>query len=149
MRRYAGLLTGLCGKNPADVAGCGAGGGIAAPLLAMTSAEIRSGIQAVLEAVGFAEHLMTADLVITGEGKLDAQSLYGKTVSGVVTEARVHHIPVYCFAGCLGEQKQTLLAMGLAGIEVLNEIAPDPEDSMKRAAFYLEQLAMRFAKQLA
>lgn len=145
MRHYAQLLSDICGKQIGEIPGCGAGGGLSTPLLALTSAEIRSGIQAVLEAVRFTDHLDHTDLIITGEGRLDCQSMYGKTVSGVLKEATQRGIPVYCFAGCLGDSKQNFISMGLAGIETLAERAADPEDSVRRAEELLEQTAEQFA----
>ncbi|MBQ8358057.1 MAG: glycerate kinase [Clostridia bacterium] len=141
MRHYASLLRTLCGRDVATVPGCGAGGGISAPLLGFCGATIRSGIDAVLDAVHFDDLLQGADAVITGEGRIDRQSLYGKAISGVAKAAARAAIPVYALVGCIGDDKQTLLEMGLAGITAIGDLAPSPEYSMTHADELLEAAA--------
>ena len=140
MTHYAALLVQLCGKDVAAIPGCGAGGGISAPLLAFLGADIRSGIDAVLEAVQFDLLLKDANAVITGEGKIDRQSLYGKAISGVCNAAAKAGVPVYALVGCIGDDKQTLLSMGLADILAIGDIAPSAEYSMAHADELLERL---------
>ena len=140
MTHYATLLKDMCGKDVAAIPGCGAGGGISAPLLAFLGASIRSGIDAVLEAVQFDRLLEGADAVITGEGKIDRQSLYGKAISGVCNAAAKAGVPVYALVGCIGDDKQVLLDMGLADILATGDIAPSVEYSMTHASELLEQL---------
>ena len=144
MTHYASILEATCGRQVADLAGCGAGGGISAPLLGFLQANLCSGIEAVLKAVGFTEHLHGADAVLTGEGKLDRQSLCGKAVSGVAKAAAVAGVPVYALVGTLGDDRNALLAMGLADILTLSEIAPSPAYSMTHAAELLEKQAYRW-----
>lgn len=148
MCHYAALLNQLCGKDVATIPGCGAGGGISAPLLAFLGAGIRSGIDAVLDAVRFEELLKDADAVITGEGKIDRQSLYGKAISGVCNAAASAGVPVYALVGCIGDDKQTLLDMGLADIMAIGDIAPSAEYSMTHADELLTQLAGELAARL-
>jgi glycerate kinase len=140
MSHYADLLKDMCGRDVAAIPGCGAGGGISAPLLAFLGAGIRSGIDAVLEAVCFDDQLKDADAVITGEGKIDRQSLYGKAISGVCNAAAKAGVPVYALVGCIGDDKQTLLNMGLADILAIGDIAPSAEYSMTHASELLERL---------
>ena len=141
MAHYAALLREACGKDVASIPGCGAGGGLSAPLLGFLNAEIRSGIDAVLDAVDFEAKLQGAAAVITGEGKIDRQSLFGKAISGVCRAAAKASIPVYAFVGCIGDDKPTLLSMGLADILATCDLAPDAAYSMTHAAELLEQLA--------
>ncbi|MBE6690644.1 MAG: glycerate kinase [Ruminococcaceae bacterium] len=141
MSHYATVLEKTCGLNVAATPGCGAGGGISAPLLAFCNATIRSGIDAVLEAVRFDALLQGADAVITGEGKIDRQSLYGKAISGVANAAKKANVPVFCLVGCIGDDKNELLKMGLADILAIGDIAPDAAYSMTHADELLEKLA--------
>lgn len=143
MARYADVLRQACGKDVAVIPGCGAGGGISAPLLGFFDAELRSGIDAVLDAVQFDRLLAGADAVITGEGKIDRQSLFGKAISGVCNAAGRAGVPVYAMVGCIGDDKQTLLDMGLRDILAIGDIAPSPAYSMTHADELLEQLAQR------
>ncbi len=145
MRHYAELLQAYGGKDVSAMQGCGAGGGLGAPLLAFANASVRSGIDTVLSVLQFEKALADADLVITGEGKMDVQSLYGKAVSGVAKRAVEQGIPVYAFVGCLGSDKQELLSMGLADVFEVRSLATSDEDSMKNAADYLRELAKRLA----
>ena len=134
MAHYAEILRQDCGTEVSAISGCGAGGGISAPLLAFLNAEICSGIEAVLTAVHFSDALKNADAVITGEGKIDRQSLFGKAISGVASAAAKAGVPIYALAGALGDEKSALLEMGLADIRTLTELSPDTAYCMANAA---------------
>lgn len=146
MLSYSAILEKKCGKKVADTAGCGAGGGLASPLLAFCNAEIRSGIEAVLDTVNFSTLLEGADAVITGEGRLDSQSLYGKAVSGVANAAISKNIPVYCFVGKLDASAVELKKLGISGAYATSDIAPSTEYSIAHADELLERLAEDFLK---
>ena len=141
MAHYAALLQSLCHTDVSNVAGCGAGGGISAPLVGLLEAPICSGIEAVLKASCFERMVRGADAVITGEGRIDRQSLFGKAISGVATTAAKHGVPVYVLAGCLGDDRDALLNMGLADIRTLTELSHDTAYCMDHAAELLERLA--------
>lgn len=143
MVHYAKLLANTFGRDVSGIGGCGAGGGLAAPLLALGHAEILSGIDAVLDAVHFKEKLADADLVITGEGKIDRQSLYGKAISGVARAAAECGVPVICFAGCIGDDKETLMSLGLAGIYAICDYAKAEKEAMENAGMWLSEMARR------
>lgn len=148
MCHYASLLKEKCGRDIANTEGCGAGGGLASPLLTFLDAKIRSGIEAVLDTVGFDKRITDADAIITGEGKIDAQSLFGKAISGVANTAKTHGVPVYCFVGCIGGDKNELLSLGISDIYALSDIAPSTEYSMSHADELLYTLGKNFAKNL-
>ena len=145
MEHYATVLARVCGRSVDGIAGAGAGGGIAVPLLAFADAGIVSGIDAVLSAVGFAEAIRDADAILTGEGKIDRQSLLGKAISGVVRAAG--EVPVYAFVGRLGDAKERLLPLGLRDIYEVRQLATSDRDSMENAAQYLCALAERFMRE--
>ncbi|MBQ8341982.1 MAG: glycerate kinase [Clostridia bacterium] len=145
MSLYAALWESTCGKAVSSIPGCGAGGGFSTPLLGMLNAEIRSGIDAVLDAVDFEAKLEDVTAVITGEGKIDRQSLFGKAISGVCRAAAKRNIPVYAFVGCIGDDKQTLLDMGLKDIVAIGDLAPDAAYSMTHAYELLERAATDLA----
>ncbi len=141
MKHYASLVNSLAGREISEIAGSGAGGGIAVPLLAFCGAKIISGIDAVLALARFEERISGADFVLTGEGKIDAQSLYGKAISGVSQAAARQKIPVVCFVGCVGGNREELKALGVSDIYATSDIAPSTEYSMAHADVLLEQLA--------
>ena len=145
MAHYAELLRKASGRGVSDLEGCGAGGGISAPLLAFTNAKLRSGIDTVLDVVNFNDTLKGADAVITGEGRIDVQSLYGKAISGVCGRAMSAGIPVYCLVGCVGDDVEALKKMGIEDILDVASVAKDTEDSMNNAGRYLTLLGEKLA----
>ena len=149
MTRYAALLREISGVDIANYPGCGAGGGLAAPLVALFNARIISGIDAVLSSVGFDRMLDGASLVVTGEGKIDGQSAYGKAISGVATRAKVKGGPVLALVGMAGEGAEKLHPVGVTRIAAMVDIAPSPSYSMTHAEELLAILAEKEAKNIA
>ncbi len=96
-----------------DVAGAGAAGGVGFAALAMLGAELRPGIGLVLELVGFREQLQGVDLVVTGEGALDEQTLRGKAVAGVAAAAREVGVPVVAVCGSNGLEPERVREAGV------------------------------------
>jgi glycerate kinase len=141
LRRYARVLAADLGVDLADTPGAGAAGGLGAGAIAFLGARIRSGIELVLELVGFDREVATADLVVTGEGKLDAQSLRGKAPVGVARAATAHGVPVVALAGVVEVADRELRAAGFEEAHALAELEPDPARSMAEAAPLLERLA--------
>ncbi len=144
MRHYATLLCDISGRDVAGVEGAGAGGGLAAPLLAFCNATVTSGIHAVLDTVGFDALLEGADLVLTGEGKIDEQSLCGKAISGVAEAAGRKNIPVAALVGCIGGDRDAIMAMGLCALVATADIAPSTAYSMAHADELLDKIAYRY-----
>lgn len=107
----------------ATLPGAGAAGGLAFGLIAFCAATVRSGAAVVLEAVGLDAHIAAADLVITGEGRLDGQSVYGKAPFAVAQLARPRRKPVIAVAGILGPGSELLHEHG---ITAAISIAPGP-----------------------
>ena len=87
--------------------------------MAFLRAMLRPGAQIVLEAVKLEEQLRSADLVITAEGQLDAQTAYGKSVGAVAALAKRYRLPVLALAGSLGEDYRTIYTLGIDAIAVL------------------------------
>ena len=119
MKNYAKAIELACGKKIAEIPGCGAGGGLITPLLAFCNVTVRSGIESVLEAADFDALLVGADAVITGEGRVDAQSCYGKAISGVASHASAQNVPVYVASGGLGDGWEELLRHGIKEVYAL------------------------------
>lgn len=146
MKNYAKILSEMTGKDMQTIKGGGAAGGTAIPLLAFYNAKIESGISSVLKIVNFDKIISDADIIITGEGKIDKQSLFGKAISGVTTHARQYNIPVYCFVGAIGDDMDELKKMGIQDIFEVRKMAVSIEDSMQNTTKYLQKLAFDFAK---
>jgi glycerate kinase len=140
MINYADKLAHASGRDVRNTEGCGAGGGTPASLLALGNARIESGIDSVLSAIGFDEMLRGADLVITGEGKIDRQSAYGKAISGVAKRAKAKNIPVLVLVGAKGEGADELASIGVTRIAAISSIAPSVDYSIGHADELLEKL---------
>ena len=112
----------------------------------MLHAQARSGIDLLLELTGFYEQLRTADLVITGEGSLDSQTLHGKAPAGVADAARRAGIPVVAVAGRNLLRPHELADAGVGAVYALLDIEPDPAVCMTDAARLLQALAGRIAR---
>src|SRR5947208_332438 len=137
LARYADVVEAFIGRPIRDVPGAGAAGGLGAGLLAFLDARLVSGADLVLRAVGFAERIRDADLVITGEGRIDRQSGYGKLTGAVTAVARSAGIPVLAVAGGLGEGHETLVLDGIASASegvTLAQAMSDPLPLIERAA---------------
>jgi glycerate kinase len=135
------------GRLVADIPGAGAAGGTAAGLLGFTNAVLRPGVELVAETVGLADALEDADLVITGEGRADEQTLHGKAAIGVATLARSRGTPVALLCGALGEGAAALEAA--TAITVVLPIPDRPlslEESMARTDALLRAAAARLAR---
>jgi glycerate kinase len=108
---WAGLLEEACGRRIRDEPGTGAAGGVALPLIALAGATTAPGVDLVCEAVGLASKIADADLVITGEGRLDRQSLMGKVVGAVGRMCRAADVPCVAIVGTAGEGAEECLSV--------------------------------------
>jgi glycerate 2-kinase len=133
------------GSSLRNLPGAGAAGGVGYAAMAALNAELKPGIELMLELVGFAEQLPGARLVITGEGSLDEQTLSGKAPAGVAAAAKEAGIPVVTVSGRLQLSTDQLHAAGVAQAYALTDIEPDPARCIAEAGPLLEQLATRLA----
>ncbi|TKB51611.1 glycerate kinase [Ferrimonas sediminicola] len=118
---YAKVIRRQLGVAVAEIPGAGAAGGLGAALAGLLQARLRPGIEIVMEAVGLERALQGADLVITGEGCIDGQSVHGKTPVGVARLARELGVPVVALAGSLGPGSELVHR---EGIDALFSVVP-------------------------
>jgi len=143
LQNYRRRVREATGIDVQTAPGSGAAGGLGAGLLAFCRAELRSGIDVVLDATRFDDSLRTADLVLTGEGRIDAQSGYGKAVSGVVRRSRAAGKPVLAVVGSMsGNPEEYTGADGFDAVATLVNDETPVEEAMARAA---ETLRVRVA----
>ncbi|MEU7767020.1 glycerate kinase [Nocardia sp. NPDC049190] len=135
----------VVGPDFARRPGAGAAGGAGFGALAVLGAQVRSGIEVVLELLGFPALLVTATLVVTGEGSLDQQSLHGKAPIGVCAAARAAKVPAIAVVGRTLLTADEIRAAGFAGCYALADWEPDPARSMADAAALLECVGARLA----
>ena len=136
-------------KDVRDEPGSGAAGGLGFAAKAFFGAEFRAGVEVVAELVGLAEAVKDADLVITGEGRFDAQTLRGKTPFGVARIAQAQGVPVVVLAGTLGEGYQTLYAHGINAAFAVTSGPMSLEDACANAAQLLTDRARDIARLMA
>jgi glycerate 2-kinase len=145
LSHFANVYEAHFNKTYRNHPGAGAAGGLGAGLMAFLSAELKTGVEIVLEAVHFENHIKDADLVITGEGRIDAQTIYGKTPIGVAKAAKKYDIPVIALCGSYTEDSKVVHSHG---IDALFTIVPGvvalPE-AMNQAALYMQQTARNIA----
>jgi glycerate kinase len=119
LAHYAAVVRRDVGRDIRDTPGAGAAGGLGAALLAFLDAEMRRGIHLVLEAIRFEERLRGADLVLSGEGRIDGQTAAGKTLSGIGEACKRAGVPLLAFAGALADDLPDLEALGVSGVAAL------------------------------
>ena len=142
LRTWSNHINPAMTKEP----GAGAAGGIGYAALAVLGATRQSGIELLLDLIGFADHLPGATLVITGEGSLDNQSLHGKAPIGVVEAARKAGIPAIAVAGRCQLDQAALTKAGIAAAYALTDLEPDPARSIANAENLLIELAATIAQ---
>lgn len=140
LKRLAQLIKRDLNCDLGTIAGAGAGGGLAGGLVAFAKATASSGIDIVLEAVQFDSRVRDADLCITGEGSLDAQSGSGKACSGVARLASRHDVPVVALVGRVGSDFAQATFPGLTEHQLIGAGLP-VETSMREAAALLARAA--------
>lgn len=114
-------------ENIAGMKGAGAAGAMGAGIVAFLGGRLKSGIDTVLDLVGFDKELADADLVFTGEGKIDAQSLGGKAVIGISRRAKAQNVPVIAVVGAIGEGAEGAYEEGVQAVFSINTSAIDYE----------------------
>ncbi|MGW4241696.1 glycerate kinase [Nocardia sp. NPDC004722] len=144
--QWAQRLAAELGSDRRETAGAGAAGGVGFAALAVLGATLRPGIELMLELVGFESQLAGVDLVITGEGKLDEQTLHGKAPAGVAAAARAAGVPVVAVCGRNTLSEDRLHGAGFAAAYSLIEIEPDEARCLSAGAMLLQQLGFRVAE---
>ena len=123
--------------------GAGAAGGLGAGLVAFAGAKLQSGIDIVLEATQLSKYIQGADLVITGEGRIDFQTAFGKTPAGVAKAAKKHNVPVIAIGGALADDAVSVFAHGIDGIASASAKNMSLEEALRGSRAYITNAAER------
>ena len=131
LRHFAEVASKSCGKDSSIMQGAGAAGGLGYAFKQFLNARLERGVDMVLDAIGFDKIISGADLVITGEGKVDSQTLTGKTPFGVAQRAHRQGIPVVAIGGCVQISTDDAHAAGFAGVYQVTPVDMPLEEAMK------------------
>jgi len=143
LRRFAAVIRRDLGMDVLRIRGGGAAGGLGAGTIAFLGAKLQPGIDIVIDATGLKDHLRDADLVITGEGRVDAQTAFGKTPAGVARAARRFGVPVIAIGGSLADDARSVFAHGIAGTASAVARDMDLEEALRNAPTYIADAAER------
>jgi glycerate kinase len=146
LRHFAQCAQEATGRDVAELAGAGAAGGLGAGLMYFTPAQLKPGVEIVLDAVKFAEVVKEAAFVITGEGRTDFQTAYGKAPVGVAKVAKQFNVPVFCISGGLGEGADDVLTLGIDATMSICSRPMSLEECMKDGAILIEEATMRLCR---
>lgn len=146
---YANICKQTLGKDVALCPGAGAAGGLGAGFMIFTPANLKPGIQIVLEASNFEDKVQNAQLVFTGEGRTDSQTANGKAPLGVASIAGKYNVPTICISGGLGPGHEEVYRKGIQG---LMSTVPQPmslEECLHSAADLLQEATARTCRLLS
>ena len=139
MAHYADVIERRCGRVLRTLPGTGAAGGFVLPLMAFSKIEIRSGIETVLSLLQFDRLLEGVDLVVTGEGRLDSQSLQGKVLAGIGDACAKKGIPVAAVVGCMGPGAPLIFQHGVtSAISCVNNVMTLEESIVRADELFLQ-----------
>ncbi len=117
LKHLGSLIKSDLKKNVMSIKGAGAAGGLGAGLMAFTGAKLKSGVDIVVDATGLKDVIKGADLVITGEGRVDFQTAFGKTPAGVAKAAKKFRVPVVAIGGGLADDARGVFEYGIHGLD--------------------------------
>jgi len=146
LRHFATVAQAATGRSVAETAGAGAAGGMGAGLMLFSPAKLRPGVEIVLDAVRFGETVKGADFVITGEGRTDFQTAFGKAPVGVAKAAKLHRVPVFCLSGSLGEGADETLAQGIDAVMSICDRPMALDECMARGEELIEAATARLCR---
>jgi glycerate kinase len=148
LTHWADLVAALTGHEHRDVPGAGAAGGVGFGAVAILGARLRPGAQLTLEMLGFAQALVGTDLVVTGEGSLDEQTLRGKAPAAVAAAAHAAGVPVIAVAGRCGLDPDRWRRAGFDGVYALIDEALTPRQALEDPGPLLRGVGAKLAERL-
>jgi glycerate kinase len=146
LAHYSERIKHCLGIDVKNKPGAGAAGGMGAALMAFTNVTLKPGIELVLETVNLDSYMQDIDLVITGEGRIDAQTAHGKTPMGVAQVAKKYNIPVIGIAGSLGENHQLVYQCGIDAVFAAMPGAMSLAQALQNAEQNVTNLAQNIAQ---
>lgn len=145
---FAEVLQNTFQVNVQSVKGAGAAGGMGIASKVFLNAQLKPGIELIKSLANFDNKILGADWIITGEGKLDNQTLSGKTIQGVLTSAKGKNIKVAAFCGALDLDAVEIKDFGIHYADAVIKYAENLEDAMENSEKYVKKIAEKFAETL-
>lgn len=149
LAHYADLVESTLGVRIKDYPGAGAAGGLGGGLMAFAGATLKKGVDIVIETVKLEDRIKGADLVITGEGMMDFQTIYGKTPFGVAQAAKKRGIPVVAICGSIGKGAEVLYQNGFESIFSIVDKPMTLEEAMEKSGELLQNCSERVIRALS
>ena len=146
LAHFAQIIQRDAGKDIASGAGTGAAGGMGGGVLLLPQAQLKSGVQIVIDYVKLAEQIRDADWVITGEGRMDAQSVHGKTPVGVARVAKQFGKPVVALVGCLRADYPAVYDCGIDAVFPIIRQLDSLEGTLQQGKANLQSAAENVAR---
>jgi glycerate kinase len=143
LRNLAGVIKNDLGLDIADLPGAGAAGGIGAGLVAFLGDSLQRGVDLICDSIGFNKYLENADLVLTGEGRIDYQTAFGKTVAGIAVRAKAAGVPVVAICGEIGQGYCEVYKHGVSSVMSILPRAMSREEAMREGGDLLRDAAER------
>lgn len=143
MKNYAEVIRRQLGIDVDKIPGSGAAGGLGAALVCFLGAQLKPGIDTILDFVDFERLLDGVNLVITGEGRIDGQSVFGKVPVGIAKRCKKHGVKVAVIAGSMGEGAQDVYKCGIESIMTIVNKDMTLDEAMSRSKELLEDAADR------
>lgn len=148
LTHYAEVLEKCLSKSVKDMPGAGAAGGLGAAVVAFLNGELKKGIDIVLDFNHFEEHLNDTDMVITGEGRIDSQTIYGKAPVGVAKRAKKYGVPVIALAGSVSFDHDVVFDHGIDAVFSIMNSVTTLEEALKNGNVNVEKTAENVARLL-
>jgi len=148
LKHFSDLIQRDLKKRVRDMPGAGAAGGLGAGLVAFTGAKMKRGIDLVVNITGLTRHIRGADLVITGEGRVDFQTAFGKTPAGVAKAAKKFGVPCIAIGGSLADDARGVFAHGISGLESAAARDMDLAEAIRESRKHLEYAGERVIRLL-
>ena len=149
LRHLGRLVHQQLGRDISQIPGTGGAGGLGFGLMAFMNARLCPGIELMLDIANFDEKIKKADLIITGEGQIDRQSVYGKVPTGIAQRAKIYNVPVIAVVGSIGEGAETVYQHGIRTISSATSSPMSVQEAMKDAYKLVPDAAERVMRAIA
>lgn len=148
LRSFSKIIEAQFGVNPQNVKGAGAAGGMGLASKVFLNGYLKPGIDLIKDLADFDSKITDADWIITGEGKLDKQTLSGKTINGVLTSAKAQNKKVAAFCGSIELNEKEIKDFGIDYADAVLNYSENLEDAMENSYAYVKKMAKGFAEKL-